>query len=208
MGVPDESLKRTLQQTDAVPFSQAVHVLSGFRVLDWDERNPHCRAILEKLTAGLDAALDELRQNGIRSGRANEVGNYIEAPVKRCLAHEGFTADVPQARGRGRQSSGYPDILLELPSHPSTYLECKTYSAKTVDSPMRSFYCSPPLSKITRDAYHLLVGFEMEVRDSVFFPRGFRVVPLEMLPVEIKHELNSDNRTLYSACPTIVERHL
>lgn len=202
----DEELQRKLEPAGPIPFSQAVRVLTGFEVLRWNPGDPHCRAIYDKLSVGLHEAFLAMRESGIQSRRANEVGNKVELPVREALGKQGFAATVPQTRSGGRQSSGYPDILLELEDHPPSYLECKTYNVETAESPMRSFYCSPPLSKVTRNAYHLLVGFEMETRASVFYPVAYRLVPLENLPVGLKHELNSDNRTLYSACPRLLER--
>ncbi|EQD65223.1 Type II site-specific deoxyribonuclease, partial [mine drainage metagenome] len=89
--------------------------------------------------------------------------------------------------------------------NPPIYLECKTYNLDNVATTQRSFYLSPPLAKVTRDAFHLLLAFQTEKKSGRFFPTKFRLLSIEALPLDLKHEFNQNNRVLYSSCPTIAE---
>lgn len=204
----EATLERLLAPTDPIRLGLVVRILTRHSALPWDESDAHCRAILGPLTRGIAAAMATVARTGIVSGRPNEVGNKIEDPVKFALERQGFRALVPDtAKGR-RQYAGYPDILLELEGHPPAYLEVKTYNANNATTTQRSFYLSPPLAKVSRDAYHLLVGFEIEQRQGLYFPTGYKVVSIENLPLEIKHEFNASNSVVYTACPLIAEGRL
>ena len=83
-----------------------------------------------------------------------------------------------------------------------TYLECKTYNLKSEDSSFRAFYLQPSEDvKITADARHLLVGFEIKPakRDGhdAFVPVRWRLYTLENLRVQVKHEFNASNQDIY-----------
>ena len=78
----------------------------------------------------------------------------------------------------------------------------KIYSAATADTTQRTFYYSPSAtSKVTRDALHLLLAFEMEAvtRDGglVLVPGHWKLITLQNLEVDLKFEFNQSNRGLY-----------
>ncbi len=200
-----ETIRRFLEPIEGVRLNVVIRSLTGHRVLSWDENDQDCRALKGPLTKGLGATTRKLAKTGIESRRPNEVGNYIETPVKRALAREGFNAGIPDVAAGGRQSAGYPDILLEMEGRPPIYLECKTYNQANVDTTQRSFYLSPPCSKVSRDAYHLLVAFEVVRRGRTYYPRHYRLLSIEDLPLELKHEFNASNRVLYRECRLVSE---
>ncbi len=164
---------------------------------------------LDALAEALSEAGREINREVLHSGRPNEAGNRIEPFVKKALNRLGFEAGTPQTRGGGRQSSGYPDIEVRGWRGDASvrfYLECKTYNPANADSTLRSFYLSPPLSKITMDAAHLLVAFRMEAgaeserRDGAnrYHAREWRLLDLYDLRVDVKHEIHTSNRALYT----------
>jgi hypothetical protein len=66
----------------------------------------------------------------------------------------------------------------------------------------RTFYYSPSTAtKVTRDALHLLLAFEIEQRTEngrpLWVPAGFKLVSLHNLQVKLKIEYNQGNRSLY-----------
>ena len=81
-----------------------------------------------------------------------------------------------------------------------TYLECKTYNLKNIKTTQRAFYFSPSLEgcKITSDARHLVLSFQIEKKSSsVYIPVHWRIYSIDSLTVQIKHEFNADNRQIY-----------
>lgn len=179
-----------------------IKAISGREVLDFDKSDARDAHLLERLRAGLDAALLAAHRDGIRAKRANEVGNYIEPFVKDALNACGLAADIPLNSAGKRQTVGYPDLMIEESDGRVTYLECKTYNAKSVDSSMRAFYFQASKNfKFHHDARHLMVSFEIQpdTRDGerVFAPVRWRLYTLEKLLVQIKHEFNASNKDMY-----------
>jgi len=201
----ENTLKKFLEPVHGVPLGVVVRALTGHSTIAWRDEDDHCRALKGPLCDGLAEASRAIGREGLDASRPNEVGNYIEAPVASALTAKGFVAQVPASASGRRQSSGYPDILLTMPSHPPIYLEVKTYSAASKATTFRSFYFSPPLSKVSQDAYHLLVAFEIERRATRFHPVRFRLYAIDGLLLDVKHEFNTSNKVLYSTCPVIAE---
>ncbi|MBO7410626.1 MAG: hypothetical protein J6T92_01755, partial [Ottowia sp.] len=74
------------------------------------------------------------------------------------------------------------------------------FSQKTHETTQRSFYVSPSEDpKVTCDAHHIVVGFEIQRQGNTFTTNGhFKIVDLFYLIGDIKIEFNSDNRRLYT----------
>ncbi len=76
----------------------------------------------------------------------------------------------------------------------------------------RSFYFLPSKSfKITKDAPHLMVSFEIEKRKTNYFVKHWKLFSLENLKVDLKNEFNQNNKEMYSAgscIDLIVERKI
>jgi hypothetical protein len=75
---------------------------------------------------------------------------------------------------------------------------------KNVETTQRAFYFSPSEQfKVTRDALHLLLAFQLEktMRDgrSAFVPVHWKLITLQDLMVDLKHEFNQHNRNMYGS---------
>lgn len=183
------------------PFAEVIRTTTGREVVPFDDENSAHRALLEKLTVAARLAGERARIEGIRRTRANEAGLAIEVHVREALAESGLMVETPVAQSGASRSAGYPDLAFE-DGGLRCYLELKTHGANTVGSSQRTFYYSPSADpKVTEDALHLLLAFELErsveAGDTVFRPGKFRLVSLHDMPVRLKIEYNQSNRGLY-----------
>lgn len=135
-------------------------------------------------------------------GRANELSNYMERVVRdKINTIKNFSASKPTVKGRGKQTAGYPDLVVMAHSKPF-YFEVKTHQLKTADSSLRSFYYKPSKnSKISQSCPHLLIAFEVESlgkeNKSPFIVNGFKMIDLYDLKVNLKPEFNASNIDVY-----------
>lgn len=189
-----------------LPFHLIIKHLSGHEVLAVNPTTDRDRQLLAGLEEVIRQCAQRIIANPIRRARPNEVGNDAEPFVKNALAAVGFRVELPRGKSGATKAAGYPDILFYDSFDRPTYLECKTNSAETVDSGLRSFFLSPSKDfKITMDARHLVLSFEMKrvpisnSRDSFYTPVAFSLVDLKNLTCDVKHEFNSDNQRLYDA---------
>jgi hypothetical protein len=130
--------------------------------------------------------------------RTNEVGTAIERMLKEAFEEKDITCVVPITRSGRRQTTGYPDLEIELDGKPF-YLEVKVFSSETIRSGQRTFYFTASENpKVTRDAYHLLVGFELQKsNDSNYRILRYHISDLRNLPCKVKIEYNASNRDMY-----------
>jgi hypothetical protein len=122
--------------------------------------------------------------------------------VKAALKAMSLGAQTPMTKDGKAKSAGYPDI--EIRGNPPSYLECKTYNIKNVETTQRAFYFSPSERfKITCDALHLLLAFQLERAErngkNAFVPVHWRLITLQDLQVDLKHEFNQHNRNMYGS---------
>ena len=183
-----------------IPFKEVILATTQHRILDFDNHNAAHRALFQKLSTAAAAAETKARTQGIFSTRANEAGNHMEIFVKAALKEAGLPARTPVTTKGDAQTTGYPDV--EILSDPPCYLELKTYNATTADTTQRSFYYSPSEHpKVTRDALHLLLAFELEkttrAGKPAFIPVHWKLLTLQDLQVDLKFEFNQSNRGLY-----------
>jgi len=194
------------------PMRLFVHAFTGCKVLEMN-RSPE---LLDALKASFQAAARAINSQGLYSRRVNEAGNKIEPFVREALIAAGFHADVPENRDGRRQTAGYPDLFVrghDRLACPPFYLECKTFNPANADSGLRSFYLSPPLSKVNHDAAHLLLAFRMapgaesERKDGMarYEAREWKLLDLFDLKVDVKHEIQASNRDMYGALPPLLE---
>jgi len=111
-----------------------------------------------------------------------------------------LNAVTPTTRDGRAKAAGYPDI--EIKGEPACYLECKTYNIANVETTMRAFYFSPSEQfKVTKDALHLLLAYQLETakRDekNAFVPVHWKLITLDHLKVDLKHEFNQSNKNMY-----------
>ncbi len=198
----EEVIKKFLQPMKGIPFSICIKALTGFSVIGFDCSIKQNKLMLEDLSKAAQMTGDKAFQDGIYTARPNEAGNQMEPFVLQSLREVGLKAGKPASKSGKIKSAGYPDIQIEDRFGRTIYLDCKTYSAATKNQSFRTFYFSPSADpKITRDAFHLLMSFELSVSDRegkrAFVPVSWQIYTLERLLVQIKHEFNASNKELY-----------
>jgi len=192
-------IKQMLTPFKNIPFNLVIEALSGHKVIPFDSVNQEDKELLAVLKKVTIEAGKEINKNGIRSKRANEVGNYIEDFVENALNKTGLKADTPAGKSGKKKSTGYPDMVFYFKDKPY-YLECKTYNIKNITTTQRSFYFSPSKDfKVIYDTHHFMVSYETyAVRPNIYKCRHWKIISIENLLVDVKNEFNSDNRRLYS----------
>lgn len=200
----ENALAQALRPIRGVPFNVVIKTLSGRDIISVDPRSPEDEALIAKLKEAARLVGAELRRRPIVRPRPNEVGNDIEPYILAALPRVGLTGSRPTSAGGAGQAVGYPDILITDEAGRHTYLEAKSFSAKTANSSMRSFYLSPSEKpKVSKDGRHLLIAFEMEKtqingsENSEYRATAFKLVDLHDLVCDVKQEFWSDNRRMY-----------
>lgn len=199
----EEVISKFMSPLDDIPFPVAIKAISGHEVVAFHGREARDRELLEKLSRAAELAGNAAYGEGIEARRPNEVGNYIEPYVKTGLNEVGLTAETPVTILGKRQSTGYPDIEITDNFDRTTYLECKTYNLENIDTTQRAFYFSPSKKacKITKDARHLVLSFQIETASRegrrVYTPVHWRVYDTFTMHVQVKHEFNASNRQIY-----------
>lgn len=193
-------IKQFLIPLKNIPFNLVIESLSGKKVIPFDFYNEEDNSLLDILKkVALDAGR-QINQEGIKSKRPNEVGNYIESFVKKALKKHNLNPEVPTGTTGKKKSTGYPDIIFYFNEKPY-YLECKTFNLENIDSTQRTFYFSPSSDfKVIYDTHHFLLSYEMYVAKGVniYKCRRYKILSLESLSVDVKYEFNSDNKRMYS----------
>jgi len=87
-------IKQMLTPLKDIPFNLVIECLTGKKVIPFDSQNPEDRELLEILKEVAIVGGKEINKNGIKSRRPNEVGNYIEAFVKKALQQYALNPDV------------------------------------------------------------------------------------------------------------------
>lgn len=205
-------LEQMLKPIKGIPFRVIVKSIAGCEVIPINPDNENDAELLRLLERAIHSAGEAVRIKPIERPRPNEVGNDIELFVKSALAAQGLKVEAPSALNGKTKGVGYPDILVFDASGRPTYIECKTYSADTVRTSMRSFYLSPSDSfKVCRDARHLVLSYEMIAqpvpgsRNSLYTAVAYKLVDVADLLCDVKYEFNSDNRRLYDPSLVLME---
>lgn len=199
----EQTIGRFLEPMKGIPFPIAIKALTGFKVLTFDISLDQNKNLLERLSEAAQLGGQEAFQQGIFTARPNEAGNHIEPLVVEALKHVGLKAGRPTSKSGKKKAVGYPDIQIQDRSGRTIYLDCKTYNTLTKDQTFRTFYFSPSEDpKITRDAFHLLMSFELDTAERkgkrAFIPISWQIYTLDKLLVQVKHEFNASNRELYT----------
>ena len=196
------------QPLKGIPFEVIVQHLYGTSVEKFDVGIPANMDLLRLLVRAMRKVCRIVQSTPIVRPRPNEVGNDMEPYVIEALINENLRALRPKATsGRGK-STGYPDIKI-VTSRTPIYLEVKTFARKNYNTTQRSFYFSPTDDpKVTEDAHHLAVGFEIVRRGNEFTPVAFEILDLYGLPCDLKSEFNSDNRRLYEKSRILYEQRV
>lgn len=193
-------VRQMLTPLKGVPFNLVIEAMTGYKVIDFNACSSQHQKILGFLVEAGQRSVKAINEaGGIASDRPNEVGNRIELHVKNALnANPVIHAQTPVTVSGKRKSSGYPDIEARIDGQ-TIYLECKTFNHKNANTTQRSFYFSPSNEcKVTCDALHFLLAFEMQAEGKRYKANGFKLLSLEKLSLDVKYEFNSDNRRVYS----------
>lgn len=198
----EEILSNFLRPLRDIPFEVLIRGLFDRRVEPFDKTPAGNAELLDVLRSAMHEVCLHVQADPIERNRPNEVGNDMEDPVIEQLRRAGLDAIRPKTRKGKGQSMGYPDIEIVTDMvEPAIYLEIKTFNKKNRNTTQRAFYLSPPSSpanaKITRDAHHLLAGFEIVRNGNRYHPVAFEVIDLYGLSCDVKNEIQSDNRRLY-----------
>lgn len=213
--VLESALAQMLKPIRDIPFYVIVKALADRKVIKFEKDSLGDTRLLALLQQAISYCAEELKEKPIRRPRPNEVGNDVEAYVRRAIEKTGLRWSRPESRQGRAKATGYPDLLFYDGENRPTYLECKIFAEGTAATTMRSFYLSPSESfKVSLDARHLLLAFGMEAaaisnsRDSVYTPQSFKLIDLHDLLCDVKYEFNSDNKRLYSSNLLLLEGKL
>lgn len=206
-------LRAFLKPIKNQPFGLIIKALTGHEVLPFDLNDAETVALFAALKTATETAANTSKSEGIFAGRPNEAGNAVEPFVLQALKNAGINAQKPKKRQGKAQTTGYPDIQINVGEGRFCYIECKTYSAKSRNSSTRSFFLSPSENpKINAAASHLIIAFELKrvpERDRgqalAFIPVRWHIYTLENLRVDLKYEFNSGNKKLYEAGALLAE---
>ena len=198
----EQAISRFLEPMKGIPFPVAIKALTGFKVLAFDISLDQNKKLLEQLSKAAQVGGQKAFQEGIFTARPNEAGNRIEPFVVEAIKDVGLEAGTPISKNGKKKSAGYPDIQIEDESGRIVYLDCKTYNTLTKDQSFRTFYFSPSVDpKITCDAFHLLMSFELDTAERkgkrAFIPISWQIYTLDKLLIQVKHEFNASNKDLY-----------
>jgi len=206
----EKVIKQMLEPIKGIPFNIVIESICGHKVLEYDENNNGHKRLLSKLIKVAKRTCAEVNKVGIIRSRPNEVGNDIEEYVLASLAFYKISAQTPDTNRSRKKQTGYPDIEIIINNNQKHYIECKTYSQKTKESSMRTFYLSPSEDfKVTHDAIHFILGFEVYVDSSignnVYKTKSWKILDAYQLECDVKYEFNSDNKRLYQQTRVLAE---
>lgn len=195
-------ISKFLEPLRGIPYQIAIKVLTGCEVLPFDLSDKRNQELLELLKKAAKIAGEQAYKQGIITKRPNEAGNKMEPFVILALKQVGLKADRPHTKSGKKKVSGYPDIEITDKFGRTVYLDCKTYNVATKHQSFRTFYLSPSEDpKITKDAFHMLLSFELTEEErqgqEAFVPVSWQLYTLENLEVQVKHEFNASNKDLY-----------
>jgi len=195
----EDALAKFIKPIKGLPFEVIIKALCNTAVLEFDPSNKDSQEQLKAIRTAMQHVCKTVQEKPIQRPRPNEVGNDMEPFVINALRDLGLNANAPKTNSGKGKSTGYPDVRIETDGYP-IYFEVKTYAAANHSTTQRSFYLSPSEdSKVTEDAYHLLVGFEIERSGNLYTPVAYEIVDLYGLDCDMKSEFNSDNRRLYES---------
>ncbi|OFW80121.1 MAG: hypothetical protein A2887_01205 [Alphaproteobacteria bacterium RIFCSPLOWO2_01_FULL_40_26] len=172
--------------------------------MPFDRSNSKNKSLNKSLLENLKKASENAgkavnKAGGISSKRVNEVGNYIEFFVKKSLEKVGYKVLSQITKSGKNKSAGYPDVQFRDEFGRVCYLECKTFNSKNIATTQRSFYLSPSSDpKVNSDGFHFVLSFEIEPRAKKFYCASYKLLSIENLSCDLKHEFNSDNKRLYT----------
>lgn len=208
----EDALSKFMKPINDIPFEIVIKSVYGNRVKKFDLSTEKNQDLLNKLEEAAEIAVEKATEEEIFRSRPNEVGNDMENFVSDALEEVDINAMTPEREDGKKQSTGYPDLYFEDDKNRPVYYEVKTFNRENIDTSQRTFYLSPPndgKSKITTDAFHLVVSFEIQ-EDSRegknrYYPTAWKIIEPYGMPMNVKHEINSSNKELYEESRVISE---
>lgn len=196
----EELVKQIIKPLKGVPFNLIVESLFDKKVLPFELANKENKILLKNLKeVARNAGESVNKAGGISSRRVNEVGNYVESFVKESLKKVGYETITKMTKSGKSKSTGYPDLQFKDEFGRICYLECKTFNLKNVATTQRSFYLSPSSDpKVNFDGFHFVLSFEVAQCDKKYECVSYKLLSIENLSCDLKHEFNSDNKRLYA----------
>jgi hypothetical protein len=180
---PSKEFFQTLMEVarHPIPFPVVIERSTGHKVLPLTEED---KEVIEEIYEAAKKVTEECKnKNWGKDTRVNEIHNELTKRLREKLNGK---------RPEGKEA-GYPDIEIERRGKPY-YIEVKLAGKKQLTSKFRSFYYEPvELTKVTKDAPHILVGWGHEGKKI----RGFKIVDLHKIKVRLKPEFNTNNPEIY-----------
>ena len=193
----EKLLTQFIQPIKNIPFEIIIQALFAKNVKKFDPRVKSNGMLLKTIAKAMCEVCKRIQAKPIKRNRPNEVGNDIEAFVISALQQYKIKAGTPKTKSGKQKSTAYPDIKITKNGLP-VYLEVKTYAQNSRNTSLRSFFLSPSRDpKVTEEAFHLAVGFEIAQTGNNFYPVAFKIIDLYGLDCDMKAEFNSDNKRLY-----------
>lgn len=188
----DEVIFGTKHREARLTFETIVENAFGKRVISWDGSHR------DELENSIRIGVDQFNRSGSSADRMNEVGTLLEDCLRGAMTESGLAVGIPKTRSGRVQRSGYPDLRLELDKR-VYYIEVKTFSTSSIGSSQRTFYVSNSVDpKVTEDAVHLLIGFEVDKKsDDSYRVIRFLCRDIRKLACKVKIEFNASNLDMY-----------
>lgn len=199
--VLDETNK--IKSLGGVSFSEVIKEITKKKI--FPATSSYIKTKINILEKCFDKVVENSKTSPIVVKRVNELGNALEPILKNQINITKLKCDMPKTASGKKQSSGYPDLIIEDGSK-SIYIEVKTYdknNENSLTSSFRSFYFEPKkeTSKVNKDGYHLLIAFGHigKDKDNVgYVLDDWHLVDLSKLKVFFKGEFQSNNKNMYA----------
>ena len=162
----EKLLAKFIQPVKNIPFEIIIQALFSTKVKKFDLNNKSNKTLLKTIAKAMCEVCKSIQAKPIKRNRPNEVGNDIEDFVISVLQKYKIKASTPLTKSGRKKSVAYPDIKIKNLGLP-VYLEVKTYAQNPKNTSLRSFFLSPSRDpKVTEEAFHLSVGFEIVGREK------------------------------------------
>ena len=176
-----EFFNTIMRKIRGVSFSYVIEMTTGCKVIPVDEEKD--KEVLDEVYEAAKAVIEDAREEDFSLLRPNEISNRLEEKLR-----EKLRGAIPEGK-----TAGYPNIMIERRGK-TYYVEVKLAEVGQLDGNFRTFYYEPvELTKVKRDASHIMVGFIHENKK----PIGFKLVDLSKIKVNLKSEFNANNKELY-----------
>ena len=180
MSLPKQFFEFLKQKIENIPFAYIIEMTTGCKVHPLSNIDD---VVVKEIYDSAKEVLEWAKNRDFNGMRPNEISNELEARLREKMGGE-----IPEGK-----TAGYPNILIRRRGA-NYYVEVKLAGEEQLDSGFRTFYYEPvELTKITKDARHVLVGYVHRNKKLV----SFKVVDLSKINVSLKNEFNTSNKELY-----------